>query len=86
MKDETLKIYAHVYASSYRVKVVKTLKDEIKTPTMISKDTGILLNHISNVLRDLKESEVAECINEDYRKGRLYRLTDIGNEIADNLK
>ena len=40
---------------------------------------------MSNVLRDLKQNGVVECINEEVRRGRLYRLTDLGEEIAENL-
>ena len=40
---------------------------------------------MSKVLKELKDAGIAECINEDVRKGRLYRLTDVGNEIAENL-
>ena len=36
--DETLKTYAYVNISSYRVKTVKALKDEVKTPTNIVAD------------------------------------------------
>ena len=86
MDDETLKKFAYVNASTYRVRVVKALKDEVKTPTRISKDAEILPNHISNVLRQLKENEIAECINEEVHKGRLYRLTELGNEIAGHLR
>lgn len=86
MDDETLKTYAYVNISTYRVKAVKTLKGSFKTPTTISEDTGIRINHISNVLKELKDNGVAECINEEVRKGRLYHLTDMGDEIAENLK
>ena len=41
---------------------------------------------MSNVLRDLKENGVVECVNEEAKRGRLYRLTSLGDEIADNLK
>ena len=41
---------------------------------------------MSKVLKELKEVGVAECINPEVRKGRLYRLTDLGDEIANNLK
>ncbi len=85
MDDETLKKYAYVNISTYRVKAVKALKDEDKTPTVIAKDAGIRVNHISNVLKQLKECEVAECINEENRKNRIYRLTDTGREIVDYL-
>lgn len=85
MDDEKLKIYAYVNISSYRVKTVKALKDDVKTPTKIAEDTGIRKNHISKVLKELKTSGVAECINEDFRKGRLYRLTSLGDEIVKKL-
>lgn len=84
--EEVLRTYAYVNISKYRVKVMKTLEDNtVKTPTVIAKDSGIRSNHISKVLRELKEVGVAECINEDARKGRLYRLTDLGDEIVKNL-
>ncbi|WP_458403450.1 winged helix-turn-helix domain-containing protein [Methanobrevibacter sp.] len=81
-----MKKYAYVNISSYRVKTVKALKNDIKTPTHIAEDAGIRVNHISKVLRELKETGLAECINEDAKKGRLYRLTDVGQEIVENLE
>lgn len=86
LDDEMLKTLSYVSISSYRLKTVKSLQNEIKIPTNIAKDTGILPNHISKVLKELKEAEIAECINEEARKGRLYRLTDFGEEIANNLE
>lgn len=86
MDDETLKKYAYVNISTYRVKTVKALKDDVKTPTKIANDVGIRPNHISKVLRELKETGVAECINEEVRKGRLYRLTSVGDEIVEKLE
>lgn len=85
MDDDTLKTFAYVNISSYRAKAVKALKDESKTPTNIAKDSGIRINHISKVLKELKECNVAECINEDARKNRIYRLTSTGEEIVDYL-
>ncbi|MBQ2831119.1 helix-turn-helix domain-containing protein [Methanobrevibacter sp.] len=85
MDDEMLKKMAYIGISSYRTKAAKTLKDDVKTPTKIAKDTGIRRNHISKVLRELKESGVAECINEEVHRGRLYRLTSVGDEIVDEL-
>lgn len=85
MDDETLKVYGHIISSSYRVKVVKTLQDEVMTPTEIAKDSGIRTNHISKVLSELKSVGVAECLNDECRKGRIYRLTDLGEEIVEKL-
>ena len=81
-----MKIFARVNISSYRNKTVKSLQNDVKTPTEISKATGIRRTHMSNVLRDLKETGIVECINEEVKRGRLYRLTPLGEEIAENLK
>lgn len=59
--------------------------DDVKMPSQIAKETGIRPNHISKVLRELKDSGVAECINEEAKRGRLYRLTDMGEDIRKNL-
>lgn len=86
MDDKTLITYTYVNISSYRAKTVKALKDEVKIPTQIAQDAGLWPNHISKVLKELKEVGVAECINPEVKKGRLYRLTDLGDEIAENLE
>lgn len=83
MDDELLK---YVNNSSYRVKVLKALGEDAKIPTEIASDSGILPNHISNVLRQLKEKEIVECINPEFRKGRLYRLSDNGLDVLKELK
>jgi len=77
---------AYVNISSYRAKTVKSLKDEVKIPTQIAKDAGIRPNHISKVLSELKAQGIAECINPEVRKGRLYRLTDLGEKIVENIE
>ena len=86
LSDEMLKEMSYVKISTYRTKVMKSLDDEVKIPSQIAKDSDILQNHISAVLRQLKEHELVECINPEVRKGRLYRLTDKGDEIVKNLK
>ena len=82
MDDETLKVYGYVISSSYRQKSVKSLNDSNKIPTDLAEDIGVRTNHISKVLRELKECGVAECINEEKRKNRVYRLTPKGEDVA----
>lgn len=86
MTDEMLKKFSYVNISLYRTKTVKSLYNDVKIPTVIAKDTGILPNHMSKVLKELKDAGVAECINEEVRKGRLYRLTNLGDEIVKKLE
>ena len=83
MGDELLR---YVNKSSYRIKVLKSLGEDVKIPKEIASDSGILPNHISNVLRQLKEKEIVECINPEVRKGRLYRLSDDGLDILNKLE
>ena len=85
MDDNTLKIFAYINISTYRIKAIKAMKTGNETPTQIANDSGIRLSHISKVLKELKDCGVAECINEQDRINRIYRLTGLGHEIADNL-
>ena len=84
--DELLKLTSYVLISKYREKTLKSIGDEVKIPTNIAKDSGIRTNHISKVLGELKDHELVECINPEVRKGRLYRLTDKGDELVKNLE
>ena len=86
LSDEMLTEISYVKISQYRTKVMKSLDGDVKIPTVIAKDSDIRPNHISKVLAELKAHELVECINPEVRKGRLYRLTDKGEEIVENLK
>ena len=85
LSDEMLKEMSYVEISKYRTKVMKALEDDVKIPSQIAKDSEIRQNHISKVLSELKAHELVECINPEVRKGRLYRLTDKGNELVKNI-
>lgn len=54
-------------------------------PKDIAQDSGILQNHISTVLSQLKDKNLVECINPDIKKGRLYRLTEDGLDYLDKI-
>lgn len=85
MDDETLKVFAYISISSYRSKALKALKNRNKTPTQIATDSDIRMSHISNILKELKDCGAVECINEQDRKNRIYRITPLGRDIVDNL-
>ena len=75
----------YVKRSKYRTNILKSLKSYPRMPSEIAKAAGMYQNHISTTLRQLSERELVECINPEVRKGRLYRLTDLGEEVADKL-
>ena len=86
LSDEMLTEISYVNISKYRAKAIKSLEESPKIPSVIARDSGIRTNHISKVLRELKEHELVECINPEARKGRLYRLTDKGDVLVKNIK
>ena len=85
LSDEMLTEISYVEISKYRKKVMKSLEGDVKIPTAIANDSGIRTNHISKVLAEFKAHELVECINPEVRKGRLYRLTDKGEEIIKEI-
>lgn len=75
-----------VQRSSYRQRVLKALDEDVLMPTEIAERSNIKTNHVSKVLSELKSKELIELINPEARKGRLYRLTDVGEEIVEKLE
>ena len=82
---DMLEELSFVKGSSYRIKVVKSLLEYPKTPTQIADEVGIHRNNISNTLKELKQQNIVECINPEVRKGKLYRLTDIGEKLFNKI-
>ena len=85
LSDELLTEISYVKISTYRTRVMVSLEDEIKILSKIAEDADIRQNHISKVLAELKAHNLVECINPEYRKGRLYRLTDKGDDVVKNI-
>ena len=73
---------AYVLASSYREKVINELqKNKMGMPKTIAENCGILVNHISKVLKELSDIDLVVCINPESRKGRIYKLTELGLNV-----
>lgn len=85
LSDEMLTEISYVKISKYRTKVMKSLDGDVLIPTQIARNSDIRPNHISKVLAELKAHNLVECINPEVKKGRLYRLTDKGEEIVNEL-
>ena len=72
-------------SSEYRLKIVKAIGKDTVTPSEIAEKIGIRLNHVSTFLKELKEINLVKCLNEDTRKGRLYELTELGQNAINKL-
>lgn len=82
MDNETLE---YVQRSKYRQNVLKALENDVLMPKEIAEQSGIKTNHVSKVLSELRSKELIEVLDDSVRKGRLYRLTETGEEIVGNL-
>lgn len=76
--DELFKLVGYVMASDYRKNIIKSIGNDIKIPSVIAEEIGLRTNHVSNVLNDLKSKNIVVCLNEEARKGRLYKNTGFG--------
>lgn len=84
--DEKLSLAAYVLMSSYRERAVNVLHEyNFMTPKYIAENCNVRSNHISKTLRELKDKKLVVCINEEAHKGRLYKLTELGQEIYNIL-
>lgn len=84
--DEILTELSYVKISQYRTKVMSIMdRDEVKIPSQIAEESDIIQNHISKTIKQLKDHELIECVNPEVKKGRLYRLTETGEKVAEFL-
>ena len=68
--------------SENRVKILKLLnRGKVLTPTEISKETGIVVNHVSNFLKKFKDNKLVNCLNEEDKRGRLYQIAEEGKKV-----
>lgn len=73
--------------SEYRKRILKSLADvNYLTPSEISKKTKIRLNHVSNFLKDLRENRLIFCLNDEEKRGRLYKITELGKKVIEDFE
>ena len=83
--DEIFDLVGYIMASDYRTKILKSIGESMKIPSAIAEEIGLRTNHVSNVLKDLKDKNLVVCLNEDARKGRLYKIADLGLEVLNYI-
>lgn len=89
---ELLTLKGYVISSDYRKKVLEYLKSISEnnmycdTPSGIANSTGVLINHLSKVLKELTDKNLIRCINPEAKKGRLYCLTEMGEQVQNTIK
>jgi hypothetical protein len=84
-----LKLYAWIVRGSQRIAIIKAMCKPL-TVTQTCKaskqyNEKISLNNCSDILRCFARVGLAECLNGHDRTGRLYKLTEEGEEIRVEL-
>jgi DNA-binding MarR family transcriptional regulator len=71
----------YISSSKHRTAVVRRLYDSPAIPKSIKEDTDRQYSRVSEALSDLQDEGIVELLSpEDRKKGRLYALTDRGEE------
>lgn len=71
-----------ILRAPHRVKVMRRLMKGTAMPTQIRDDTKLEYSRITESVNSLKEQDLVELIvNEDTKRGRLYTVTDRGEEV-----
>lgn len=84
-EKELFEILGYVKISPYRTNTLKSIGDELKMPSEIANDINVKTSQVSSALSDLRKKKLVICVNEEVRKGRLYKCTDLGKEIIKKL-
>ncbi len=78
-------ILGFVKIPPYRTKTLKSIGNTFKMPSEIARENSVKTSQISAALKDLKKKNLVVCVNEEVRKGRLYKCTDLGLKIIEGL-
>ena len=78
------KKYSFVIRSTIRQNIVKSLKAE-KTPSDLKKELKKEDSNISRALRELLKNKIIVCLTPEEKKGKIYTLSKLGNEINNKL-
>lgn len=74
-----------VVRAKNRNTVFKSLM-EPKTPTQLSKELGMNLGFVSNILIELKERKLIECLSPNEKRHRFYRITKKGKDLLKKIR
>lgn len=85
-EDALIKSISYIKRSRNRTQIVLILGTNFKMPSEIARDMDLRISQISAILSDLKKEDLVECINEEEKVGRLYRLTEKGKNVYNIIK
>ena len=79
------KAYSFVVRGRIRRLVLLAL-DSPKIPAQIAREMGINSTHVSRALKEMEEKSLVRCLLPKADKGKVYKLTREGKEVAEQLR
>ena len=79
------KLLGYIKLFPHRTKTLQSIDTNLKMPSEIANDINIKTSQVSAALSDLKKHNLVICINEEVRKGRLYKCTELGLELLEYI-
>ncbi len=73
-----------VKRSDYRRRILEALESPL-IPKEIAEKTDIHQSNVSRTLGQLREKDLVQVMNPDAKTGRIYALTEKGEEVRDSL-
>lgn len=67
-------------------RIVFEVLDNPKTPTALSEQLKINIGFVSNILIELQERKLVECLSPNEKRNRFYKITDMGKKIRDLIR
>jgi len=80
MKKAELELYSWIVRGSQRTIILAALIKPM-TPKQLSIKTKLKFSNVSDVLREMTEKGIVECLNPDEKTGRLYAVTKQGAQL-----
>lgn len=76
-----------VVSSRYRVLVLRRLAEGPASPSTIATNADVAISHVSRALSELSDRSLVELlVPEPRKKGRIYGLTDRGEEVWEHIE
>lgn len=88
MTEKIFEEASYVLASTYRIAVMNKLAESPKTPSHMADDEGDgpSIAHVSRAIQDLRDEGLVKLlVPEDRQKGRIYGLTDRGEDVLETM-
>ena len=75
-----------IIGSKIRFQILSNLKENVMTPTELSKKTKAHISAISRALKELREYELVLLLNKKNSKNSFYSITEKGKKLLDEIK